>query len=107
MDYYLRNVVTLRLDPAACIGCRLCTTVCPRSVLVVEERKAKIVDRDACMECGACARNCPVDCFTVQSGVGCATGMIFEAFGVEGDCCCSRPAGEIEKTSKPGKGCCS
>ncbi|MEJ2519175.1 MAG: 4Fe-4S binding protein, partial [Desulfuromonadales bacterium] len=38
--------------------------------------KARIVDRNACIECGACAGNCPVEAFSVQAGVGCASAII-------------------------------
>ena len=87
---YLENVVTLELDEDKCIGCGLCTEVCPHAVLVLEERKAIIVDRDACMECGACARNCPVEAIQVQSGVGCAYGVINGILrGTEPSCDCS------------------
>jgi len=54
---YLVNVVTLELDVDKCIGCQMCTEVCPHGVSAIENEKAVIVDRDACMECGACARN--------------------------------------------------
>ncbi len=46
---YLDGVATLELDVAVCIGCGLCAAVCPHGVLLVEERKARIVDRDGCM----------------------------------------------------------
>jgi NAD-dependent dihydropyrimidine dehydrogenase PreA subunit len=75
---YLKDVVTLKLDQAACIGCARCLEVCPHQVFVLAEKKAALRDRDACMECGACALNCPAKAITVDAGVGCASGMINE-----------------------------
>lgn len=98
MLQYLRNVTTLKLDEAACVGCGLCTTVCPHNVFVLAHGKAAIQDRDGCIECGACARNCPVGALFVDADVGCATGMIYRALGVESDCCCS-----TKRTDQP---CC-
>lgn len=86
---YLSDVTTLELDQGRCTGCGLCVTVCPHAVLVVENGKADVVDRDACMECGACARNCPTEALSVRAGVGCATGVIVGALGGSGDCCCT------------------
>ena len=71
---YLKNVVSLRLDPGACIGCGRCVEVCPRGVFAIEGGKSRIVDRDGCLECGACARNCPAGALYVKNGVGCAIG---------------------------------
>lgn len=73
---YLDNVVTLTLDTDACIGCRMCTEVCPHGVLAMEDGKARIMDRDGCMECGACANNCPSQALSVTPGVGCAAYII-------------------------------
>lgn len=90
---YLKNVVTLKLDQDACIGCGRCPEVCPHQVFVVAEKRASIIDRDACMECGACALNCPVKAISVDAGVGCASGMINEWLrerkikGVGSGCC--------------------
>ena len=56
---YLRNVVTLRMDPHLCNGCRVCTIVCPHAVFAMDDGKSRIVDRDGCMECGACAQELP------------------------------------------------
>lgn len=76
---YLKNVVTLELFGDKCTGCGMCVTVCPHDVFVINERKARILNRDACMECGACAQNCPSDAISVQSGLcGCASIFIRE-----------------------------
>jgi NAD-dependent dihydropyrimidine dehydrogenase PreA subunit len=75
---YLEGVATLELATERCTGCRRCTEVCPHGVFTMKGRKAQVVDFDACMECGACALNCPAAAITVDSGVGCASGMINE-----------------------------
>ncbi len=94
---YLPNVVSLAYDQQKCTGCRKCVEVCPHGVFVVENKKAQIVDFDMCMECGACSRNCVSEAITVQSGVGCAAGVIkgmLKGAGpacdcmVDGDSCC-------------------
>ncbi|HEY3309228.1 MAG TPA: mercury methylation ferredoxin HgcB [Desulfuromonadaceae bacterium] len=91
---YLRGVATLELDQAACIGCGRCLEVCPHQVLSQADKKIKITDIDSCMECGACARNCPVAAIKVDSGVGCASGLINEWL-------------RDRNLRAPGGGCCS
>jgi NAD-dependent dihydropyrimidine dehydrogenase PreA subunit len=91
---YLTRDISLKLDVNVCIGCGMCAIVCPHGVFAVENRKARILVRDACMECGACAMNCPVAAIEVDSGVGCAEAIINGLLtGKEtccgGDCCCS------------------
>ncbi len=86
---YLAGVVTLELDEEKCIGCGMCTEVCPHAVFALENGKARIVDRDACMECGACERNCAVEAITVKAGVGCAAAVISGMVrGTEPGCDC-------------------
>jgi len=67
---YLDDVSTLVLNPDTCVGCGLCTVVCPHGVLEMRENKARIVDFNACMECGACVTNCPTAAISVNPGVG-------------------------------------
>lgn len=87
---YIGNVVTLALNVAKCNGCRMCVNVCPHGVFVIEDRKARIVDRDDCIECGACARNCQAEAIYVETGIGCARALIKSAvFGTEPTCDCS------------------
>ena len=75
---YLQNVATVKLDRETCIGCGMCSEVCPHQVFEVKGKKAEVVAFNSCMECGACAVNCPVAAIRVDSGVGCASGMINE-----------------------------
>ena len=76
--HYLKNVASLKLNQAACIGCGRCLEVCPHQVFALEDNKAWVREKDDCMECGACALNCPVKAIAVDAGVGCASGMINE-----------------------------
>ncbi len=95
---YLKNVATLKLDPAKCSGCAVCTQVCPHAVIEMREGRASVRDLDSCMECGACAKNCPAGALSVNHGVGCATAIITGAItGREPSCGCS---------SDDGSGCC-
>ncbi len=87
---YISGVVSLTVDEAKCVGCRMCVNVCPQGVFVIENRKAKIHRRDDCMECGACAKNCLTSAITVQCGIGCARALIRSVvFGTEPTCDCS------------------
>jgi ferredoxin len=91
---YLTDVVTLELDSAKCNGCRMCMIVCPHAVFELESKKAVIRHKDFCMECGACAKNCPEGAITVNSGVGCAAGIINGLLrGTEPTCDCSSSEG--------------
>ena len=84
---YLKNVVTLNLDPGKCIGCGRCLEVCPHNVFKLDAGKAQIRDRDRCMECGACDRNCPVGAVTVKAGVGCAYAIVRGKLSGGAPCC--------------------
>ncbi|MHC4562822.1 MAG: mercury methylation ferredoxin HgcB [Planctomycetota bacterium] len=96
---YISNVTTLEYDVEKCVGCGRCTDVCPHAVFAIDGGKADLVDRDACMECGACMRNCPVDAIAVEAGVGCATGVLYGALGLDRECCVPGKDGE-------GRSCC-
>ncbi len=99
---YMENVVTLQLDVETCNGCSMCVMVCPHEVFDIQERKAVIIDRNACIECGACAINCPVNAIRVQTGAGCATGVLLGTIGKGNECssgCGASPA-VTESTQK-------
>ncbi|BCL61438.1 ferredoxin [Desulfomarina profundi] len=84
---YLEDVVTLACNIDKCIGCGMCTLVCPHGVFTIKGKKAVISARNYCMECGACMRNCPVSAISVEAGEGCVRGVINELLGIKGPCC--------------------
>ncbi len=61
------------VDEAACVGCDVCSTMCPfnaitlvdrpddapRPVEVKDEGKLAVIDEGVCRACGICAANCP------------------------------------------------
>jgi NAD-dependent dihydropyrimidine dehydrogenase PreA subunit len=83
---YLKNVSTLKLDRDKCIGCKMCTYVCPHNVFETVEKKAVIQNPDNCMECGACMKNCASEAINVNAGVGCAYAILLSP---DGTCDCS------------------
>lgn len=90
---YLKNVTTLRLDAAVCVGCGACTAVCPHRVFRLVDKKAAIADKDACIECGACANNCPTAAISVSPGVGCAAYIISGWINGPENAACGGPGG--------------
>ena len=88
---YIDRVATLVLDQEQCIGCRMCTRVCPQSVFAMHSSKVSIVDQDACMECGACSINCPTQALRVDPGTGCAALIVsrwLRSIGINTGGCC-------------------
>jgi NAD-dependent dihydropyrimidine dehydrogenase PreA subunit len=102
---------TLQYDPALCIGCGVCSIVCPHGVFAMNGRAARLVYPQACMECGACQLNCPTGAIAVESGVGCAAAMIRAAltgsrevtYGGEGESSC---CGESTCSAESEPSCC-
>ena len=54
-----RNVTTL-IDADRCVGCGLCTVVCPMATLIIEGGKAIVRGTDS-LNCDHCAAACPTE----------------------------------------------
>lgn len=61
-------------DADRCKGCELCTTVCPKKIVVINSsatnRKgyhpAAVTDMELCIGCASCAKICPDSVITVE-----------------------------------------
>ena len=60
-----------------CKGCGLCTDVCPKKIIALEEEKmnskgyhpAHITDQSKCIACAMCATMCPDTVITVTKEI--------------------------------------
>ena len=53
-----KGAVTVRGCTQGCIGCGLCTKICPHEAIKVENNLA-VIDYTKCTSCGLCAAVCP------------------------------------------------
>ena len=53
-----------KVDPAACIGCKICIPLCPTDALTMEGEVA-VRTGDCTLGCGHCAASCPEDAISV------------------------------------------
>lgn len=56
-----------------CKGCELCTTACPKKIIVMSNtfnalgfHPATVENQDECISCGNCYRMCPDNVITVR-----------------------------------------
>lgn len=69
------NKVTVSVD--TCKGCGLCTTACPKKILVLADDKlnakgyhpAEVTDMTKCLGCALCAMMCPDVAIKVEKEV--------------------------------------
>lgn len=88
-DAYAVN--TLVYTEEKCVNCDRCIEVCPHAVFERGEKAVILINASDCMECGACSINCPTDALKVDSGVGCAYYLMYEALAGsdKAECACS------------------
>jgi len=86
------TTTTLKYNPELCANCGMCIAVCPHGVFTPDGSAVQLVRPTACMECGACQLNCPTGAITVDSGVGCATAMIYAALRGQKEATCGEAA---------------
>ena len=62
----------ISIERERCKGCHLCVFVCPKKIMVAEEKlnqkgyaPAGITDMEDCTGCALCAEICPDVCITV------------------------------------------
>ena len=52
-------LITIKIDPAKCVGCTKCTKACPVNAIAGTVKQPHVIDQDKCIKCGACVEVCP------------------------------------------------
>ena len=58
-----------KVDYNKCIGCGMCTRVCPENCVLMQkkgDKKQPKINYDYCKGCGLCATECPVKCIKME-----------------------------------------
>jgi NADH-quinone oxidoreductase subunit F len=61
-----KALITYRIDPDACNGCRVCLKNCPVEAITGEKKQIHTLDQDKCTKCGACREGCKFDAVIVE-----------------------------------------
>ena len=54
-----KALITIKIDPAKCVGCTKCTKACPVNAIAGTVKQPHVIDQDKCIKCGACVEVCP------------------------------------------------
>lgn len=61
-----RALMQYVINPKLCVGCTLCSRVCPVDAISGEKKLPHVIDSSVCIKCGACIEKCKFGAISIQ-----------------------------------------
>lgn len=61
-----KDLITYRIDPDSCTGCRSCARQCPQGCITGDKKKPHAIDSEQCIRCGICMETCKFGAVMVE-----------------------------------------
>jgi len=61
-----KDLITYRIDPELCTGCRSCARQCPQGCITGEKKEPHVIDSSQCIRCGICKETCKFGAVSVS-----------------------------------------
>ncbi len=61
-----KDLMEYVINPDTCVGCTLCSRVCPVDAISGEKKQAHVIDHAVCIKCGACMEKCKFNAISIQ-----------------------------------------
>ena len=61
-----KDLITYKIDPQLCTGCRSCSRQCPQGCITGEKKEPHVIDEARCIRCGICKETCKFGAVRVE-----------------------------------------
>jgi len=61
-----KDLMEYVISADACVGCTLCSRVCPVDAIAGEKKQPHVIDTTVCIKCGACMEKCKFNAISIQ-----------------------------------------
>ncbi len=61
-----KDLMEYVINPDTCVGCTLCSRVCPVDAISGDKKQPHVIDTAVCIKCGACMEKCKFNAISIQ-----------------------------------------